>query len=471
MLFERPMVFVDLETTGANAESDRITEIGIVEIDGDTIHEWSTLVNPGVTIPKFIQNLTGISDEMVANAPSFEAVAQETLKRLTGRLFVAHNARFDYGFLRNEFKRLGIKFSATALCTVKLSRKLFPQHHKHNLDAVIQRHNLPIDSRHRALADVKALMFFMRHLNDSLPLESVTEAINSIIQRPALPAHLDPAVLDDLPESCGVYMFYGTNDQLLYINKSSNIRKSIYSFFSKGIRHSNEAALAQQLQQIAHIETVSELGALLTETRLMKEHQHLHTTRTAKRNDLCTWQMEESDNGTLIPKLKYSRDLDFGGIKNLYGLFPNGKVATKALRSLADAHLLCHNLLGLETQPMGKPCKAFHSKNCLGACIGVEPIASHNARLKAALFKSQVQAWPFNGLIGVKEIAPLGARIDIHLIENWCYLGTIANINELDMQSIKHCKASFDIDVYKALSKQIGSGKLDIVYLDKITAN
>lgn len=471
MLFERPMVFVDLETTGANAESDRITEIGIVEIDGDTIHEWSTLVNPGVTIPKFIQNLTGISDEMVTHAPPFESVAQETLKRLTGRLFVAHNARFDYGFLRNEFKRLGIKFSATALCTVKLSRKLFPQHHKHNLDALIQRHNLPIDSRHRALSDAKALMFFMRHLNDFLPAESIAEAINTIIQRPALPAHLDPAILDDLPESCGVYLFYGANDQLLYIGKSNNIRKSIYSFFSKSIRHPNEAILVQQLQHIAHIETVSELGALLTETRLLKENQPLHTTRSAKHNDLCAWQTEESENGTLIPKLKYSRNLDFGGLRNLYGLFPSGKVATKALRNLADAHLLCHSLIGLETQVIGKPCTAYHSKNCLGACIGVEPIASHNARLKAALFKSQVQAWPFNGLIGVKEIAPLGARIDIHLIENWCYLGTIANINELDLQSVKRIKASFDIDVYKALSKQISSGKLDIIFFDKTTAD
>jgi len=464
MLFARPMVFVDLETTGANADCDRITEIGIVEIDGDHILEWSTLVNPGVPIPAFIQNLTGITDEMVANAPPFEAVAQEALERLKGRLFVAHNARFDYGFLRNEFKRLGIKFSSTALCTVKLSRRLFPQHHKHNLDALIQRHNLPIDNRHRALGDAKALMFFMQNINETLPKESITDAINAIIQRPILPAHLDPAILDDLPESYGVYLFYGEENQLLYIGKSNHIRKSIYSYFTKEVRQTNEVTLLEQLRRIECIETVSELGALLTESRLMKERQPLYNPRLIQRNDLCSWQTEEDENGALIPRLRFSRDVDFGVRQNLYGLFTSGKVAIKALRSLADAHLLCYSKLGLESPTIGKSCSAYHSKNCLGACIGIEPTASHNARLKGALSKSQVQAWPFNGLIGIKETAPLGARTDIHLIDNWCYLGTIATEDEYSSQPDRQNLASFDVDVYKVLNKQMRSGKLNIIF-------
>ena len=109
----RPLAFVDLETTGATATHDRITEIGIVEVDADgTVREWQQLVNPGMRIPPFIEQLTGISNDMVADAPPFETVAAETMKRLEGRLFIAHNARFDYGFLKNEFKRLGITFRA-----------------------------------------------------------------------------------------------------------------------------------------------------------------------------------------------------------------------------------------------------------------------------------------------------------------------------------------------------------------------
>ncbi|MBP9064411.1 MAG: 3'-5' exonuclease, partial [Aquabacterium sp.] len=129
-LFE-PMVFVDLETTGATGTVDRITEIGIVEVNEEgEVREWSSLVNPQTSIPPFIQNLTGISDAMVADAPTFEELAEEVLMRLHGRLFVAHNARFDYGFLKSEFKRVGVDFKATVLCTVKLSRKLFPQFSK-----------------------------------------------------------------------------------------------------------------------------------------------------------------------------------------------------------------------------------------------------------------------------------------------------------------------------------------------------
>lgn len=125
------MVFVDLETTGSTGTVDRITEIGIVEIHEDgEVREWSSLVNPQTSIPGFIQSLTGITNDMVAGAPTFAELADEVLSRLHGRLFVAHNARFDYGFLKSEFKRLGLDFKAPVLCTVKLSRRLFPQHSK-----------------------------------------------------------------------------------------------------------------------------------------------------------------------------------------------------------------------------------------------------------------------------------------------------------------------------------------------------
>lgn len=157
----RPLAFVDLETTGATATADRVTEIGIVEVDEDgSVREWQQLVNPGTRIPPFIEQLTGISNEMVADAPPFAAVADETLRRLEGRLFIAHNARFDYGFLKNEFKRLGIAFRAPVLCTVKLSRTLYPEFHRHNLDSLIERHGLQADARHRALADAQLIHQF-----------------------------------------------------------------------------------------------------------------------------------------------------------------------------------------------------------------------------------------------------------------------------------------------------------------------
>ena len=188
------LAFVDLETTGATATSDRITEIGIVEVDENGVREWSCLVNPATPISGFIERLTGISDAMVAQAPPFAELAAEVMARLEGRLFVAHNARFDYGFLKNEFKRAGHDFRATVLCTVRLSRKLFPQHAKHNLDSLIERHGLTVSSRHRALGDARLIHQFWNRLQAEVAPDALAEAVKVLTARPTLPAGLDPAV-------------------------------------------------------------------------------------------------------------------------------------------------------------------------------------------------------------------------------------------------------------------------------------
>lgn len=157
-MYDRNVVFLDLETTGASAGQDRITEVGLIEVnDGYFVREWSTLVNPGIPIPPLIQSLTGINDAMVAAAPYFEDIARELYEAIDGRMLIAHNARFDYGFLEQEFKRIDQDFSAPVLCTVRLSRKLFPQHARHNLDTLISRHDIECDARHRALGDARVL--------------------------------------------------------------------------------------------------------------------------------------------------------------------------------------------------------------------------------------------------------------------------------------------------------------------------
>lgn len=157
-MLDRSLVFIDLETTGAATTVDRITEIGLIEVEyGEYVREWSTLVNPQMDIPPFIEALTGISNDMVAGAPVFADVAAGLQARLCGKLLVAHNARFDYGFLRAEFGRLDTEYASDLVCTVKLSRKLFPGHARHNLDSLMQRHDVICDARHRALGDARVL--------------------------------------------------------------------------------------------------------------------------------------------------------------------------------------------------------------------------------------------------------------------------------------------------------------------------
>src|SRR4051812_20781360 len=162
-MLDRSLVFIDLETTGASAGVDRITEIGLIEVNnGEYVEEWSALVCPQMDIPPFIEALTGISNAMVAAAPVFAIFAAELHARLRGKLLIAHNARFDYGFLRAEFGRLDTEFAADLICTVKLSRKLFPGHARHNLDSLIERHEITCDARHRALGDARVLWDLIR---------------------------------------------------------------------------------------------------------------------------------------------------------------------------------------------------------------------------------------------------------------------------------------------------------------------
>lgn len=279
-----PLAFVDLETTGATATIDRITEIGIVEVDPDgSVREWQQLVNPGTRISPFIEQLTGISNQMVANAPAFSEVAEETFRRLQGRLFIAHNARFDYGFLKNEFKRLGINFRGSVLCTVKLSRELYPEYKKHNLDSLIERHGLQAEARHRALADAQLIHQFWQKIHVHRSIADIDSALQSQNAFPSLPPHLDPAIIDQLPDSHGVYIFYGENDQPLFVARSKDLRHRVLSHFSKKLSTAKEIALAEKTRRINWIETPDDPAARLKEASLIEQLQPTYNRKPRKK--------------------------------------------------------------------------------------------------------------------------------------------------------------------------------------------
>jgi len=187
-MLDRALVFLDLETTGAAAHSDRITEIGLVEVDrGRHIGEWSSLVNPERPISPMIESLTGITDAMVADAPTFAELADELFERLAGKTLVAHNARFDYGFLQNEFRRVGLKYAPDVLCTVRLSRHLYPQERRHNLDSLIERHGFSCESRHRALADARVLWDFTQRIHRDIENTEINPASTRSTRRTMSP--------------------------------------------------------------------------------------------------------------------------------------------------------------------------------------------------------------------------------------------------------------------------------------------
>ena len=446
----RPLAFVDLETTGATATADRITEIGIVEVDADgTVREWQQLVNPGMRIPPFIEQLTGISNEMVAAAPPFEAVAAEAMKRLEGRLFIAHNARFDYGFLKNEFKRLDVTFRASVLCTVKLSRALFPEHKRHNLDSLIERHDLQAAARHRALADAQLIFQFWQKIHVDRSIDDIEAALKAQNAHPSLPPHLDAGIIDELPEVPGVYLFYGENNLPLYVGKAKDIRQRVLSHFAGDHSAAKEMELAQQVKRIDWIETAGEIGALLKESALVKTLQPTHNRQLRKNDEACTWTLIDEGEGWLRPQLVALADIDASATTACYGLFKSTKEANNVLRALAESHHLCDVLLGLEKAKPGKPCFGHQLRRCKGACVGNEPCAKHTVRLISALVGLKLVSWPFTGPALIRE------GEEAHLIEGWLYLGTARSDDDLHTL-LDARRPPFDRDTYKILAKHVG---------------
>ncbi|WP_338618083.1 exonuclease domain-containing protein [Pigmentiphaga sp. CHJ604] len=274
------LAFVDLETTGTTPRSDRITEIGIVQVDADGMREWSSLVHPGRPIPPAIQSLTGITDAMVAGAPPFEALADDIARRLDGYLFIAHNARFDHGFLREEFDRLDRPFRPDVLCTVRLSRKLYPQYRSHSLDALIARHGLHVHARHRALDDARLLWHFWQDIHREFPAGQLGELVDALAGRVPWPEYLDPALPRLLPDSHGVYVLRDVNHQPLYVGRASRLRDKVLAHFQPGAWKSAKARrLAEQVRHIEWLETGGAIGALLHENRLLRTLAPLHNRR------------------------------------------------------------------------------------------------------------------------------------------------------------------------------------------------
>jgi DNA polymerase-3 subunit epsilon len=445
----RALAFVDLETTGATATSDRITEIGIIEVDADgSVREWQQLVNPGTRIPPFIEQLTGISNELVAAAPPFAEVADETWRRLAGRLFIAHNARFDYSFLKNEFRRLGVTFRAPVLCTVKLSRSLFPEHKRHNLDSLIERHDLAVSARHRALADAQLIRQFWQKIHVDRSSDEIDAALKAQNARPSLPPHLDAGIVDDLPDTPGVYLFYAENDLPLYVGKAKDIRQRVLSHFSADHSSAREMNLAQQVRRIDWIETAGEIGALLKEAALVKQLQPSHNRQLRRNDEVCTWTLVDEGNGWLRPGIAAAHDLDFGIRASCYGLFKNSKEASNVLRVMAAEHKLCDALLGLEKTAPGKPCFGYQIKRCPGTCIGKEPYTQHTMRLVGALARLKLVSWPFAGPALIRE------GDEVHLIDAWRHLGTARSDEEL-RALLAADRPPFDRDTYRILIKYV----------------
>jgi DNA polymerase-3 subunit epsilon len=448
-------VFVDLETTGGNPAYHRITEVGIVRVqNGECVEEWSSLVNPECAISPYIQAFNGISSEMVADAPRFADIAAAVFEKLRGAVFIAHNARFDYSFLRGEFRKAGINFSAEVLCTVKLSRRLFPGHARHNLDAVMQRHGLNCDARHRALGDARVLRDLWLKLQRDTPASALAAAAAlSMLPTPKLPAHLPAELADELPEGPGVYRFFAQDGSVLYVGKSNSLRGKILSQLCDSHPGSRDEQLAAQVHRVEWLQTCGELGAMLLEADWIRSQRPPYNRHLKDNGDSVTLRPAADASGRM--QLQRIDSLEPQDLTQCFGVFHAEKDARKALTDIARARELCLKVLGLEES--SGSCFAFQVGKCRGACTGKEPLVLHNMRVQLALSALKIKSWPFPGRIALRERHlsrfATEASIDgeLHVLDHWAYVGSARCADDLAVLARQGAGAAFDVDVYKIL--------------------
>lgn len=387
-------VFVDLETTGLDPRRDRITEIGI--ICGD--EEWSTLVNPGKKrISK--AKLASIGVESLAGSPAFQDIADEVLARLQrGGTLVAHNAHFDLRFLQAEFERAGIEFNPDMGCSVALSRALYPTSQGHDLDDLITRHVLPIEQRHRALPDARAVRRFWDAATAEHGAERLELEFKRLITGPMLPEHLDPRLVAKLPDKPGIYLLRTRDGETLAIGKAANIRAKVMAYLRRDRISSRALSISHRIADIDWRETSGPVGA----------HFHLRTlqnigdkARTGER--LYSWKLVPCQQPCIVLREINTQPLE----PDLYGLYPTERKAHNVLQALASQ-------LGITEAWLHVP------EDCGAACMDIDALA----KLTAAMSPLKLPSWDFAGPVGIRE------KNELHIVSDWRYLGSARTESE-----------------------------------------
>jgi DNA polymerase-3 subunit epsilon len=446
------LAIVDVETTGGRPPHDRVIEIGIALIDhGRLTHTYSQLVNPHIWISPFITQLTGITPEELQDQPTFEQLAPDIFPRLQDRLFVAHNARFDLSFIRSEFNRLGYTFTPRHLCSARLSRSLFPQFPSHSLDNLINRFNLTVTHRHRALGDSLAVWDFFQKLSGVNP-DLVSQTIKHLTRRPALPKNLTATAIGHLPAGPGVYIFKNRDGFPLYIGKSINIKDRVLSHFYADLNSSRERAIKDQLHTIETLPAAGDLEAQLIESRLIKDLQPIYNQKLRLTREFVGLTLAENADRYLTAQIMQLHQIP-ADFSKLYGLYKSRQQALSAIQQLTVDHSLCHKLMGLEST--NRACFGFHLGECQGACIGKEAPARYNLRVLQALGPKKFLDWPFPGPIAIRESNAVNSRTVTHVFNNWHHLGTYTNQEDILDCSRSANNYSLNLDIYNILRRYL----------------
>jgi len=370
---------VDIETTGGFASGNGITEIAIIVHDGSKVLEvFETLINPDQDIPFYIQTLTGISNEMVSNAPFFGEVAPRIYDLLQDKIFVAHNVNFDFSFVRHQLAQAGYQLQSKKLCTVRMSRKVIPGHSSYSLGKLCSALRIPLNDRHRACGDATATAHLLKLLLENDKEGLIPLSLNKSSKEQVLPPHISRAQIEALPPTPGVYYFKDQKGKIIYIGKAINLKKRVYSHFSGNSIKQQRQEFLKNIHSIEHTPCGTELMALILEAAEIQKHWP-ENNRALKRPEqkFAMYSFEDQNGFIRLGIDKYKKTTPA-----LY-TFNSLLAGQSMLRGMISEHTLCEKLCFIQTHRAS--CTAYETENCHGACLGLEHPYSYNTRVKAAI--------------------------------------------------------------------------------------
>lgn len=451
--FPDSLVIIDTETSGMRPPFSRIIDIGIIRVEkGEVVERYETLLNPGTSIPGFITRITNLRDEDLQDAPSFEDVALKIEELTKDAVFVAHNVSFDYNFVRSEFGRLSMPFSAETLCSVKLSRALYPSARSHSLDSLIDRHGLRMTERHRALPDAEAVLQFFELVSEEFSEDELRSAIARTRQSSFRKEKIAKDTFTELPDSAGVYFFYGPEQELLYIGKSKHVRTRARSHFHTS-KDRKEQKIQAQTELVDSIPTSGELSALILEAALIKAQSPLYNRALRKRRSLVLAKKEMGEDGyariVLTPAETITPSPD------VLAVFRTNAQARASLKKLAKEKKLCAKLMSVEKG--AGACFAYQLEACSGVCIGKISAEEHNEVLEAAFAARRLRTWPYKGTVMIDEKEREGSGT-VFFIDNWALVGAYRYEDGAYSPFAEDLeKGLFDYDTYKILVRYLSS--------------
>lgn len=452
-MFDHDLAIVDVETTGMSPFHDRVIEVAIIRISKNKIvDKFTTLLNPQMHVSPYISMFTGITNDDLKDAPVFEEVKGRVSELLDGAVFVAHNVRFDYSFIKSELKRTGMPYRAKTFCTVRLSRRLYPEYRSHSLESVISRFKFKFRNRHRAYDDAYVLWQFIQKVKKKFPKDTLLKTWADLTKSLYSGDATIRSQVDALPESPGVYIFYDKNDSPIYVGKSKSIADRVIAHFSEDTQSTKHLSLMKEVAKIGHIKTAGELGAMLLEAQLVKELHPPYNAQLKKKKAFVVLTKYKNKDGYLTLKAETVESLTEVDTDSLLGAFKNIRGAKEYLVEFANKYFLCKKLLGIDASKTS--CFDYKLGKCRGACVKKEKQRIYNSRFLIAFIENcQFKPWPFDGPIEIVEKdAEEEDKWESYIIDKWCLIGKKNSLGDEEQ-----FEETFDPDYYRIIKTYIKS--------------